>query len=202
MLTPVAKPAVTEVPIAEPMASRWSPRAFDPGRAVEPPKLRALLEAARWAPSSSNEQPWRYLLFDGRDQEARAKAEACLSRGNGWARRAPLLLVACAKSTYTRHGKPNGHASHDLGAASMALVLQATALGLVAHQMGGFDPVAARTHFAVPDDFEIVTMIAIGYPGEIADLPPERRDAETGPRSRKPVAEIAFHDHWPSGTPS
>jgi nitroreductase len=197
MLTPVAKPAVAEVPIAEPMASRWSPRAFDPSRTVEPEKLLALFEAARWAPSSSNEQPWRYMVFDGRNRDARERAESCLAGGNSWAKRAPLLLIACAKRTYTRNGKLNGHAAYDLGAATMALVLQATALGLVAHQMGGFDPEAARTHFAVPDDFSVLTMIAIGYPGEVDLLPPDRRDAELGPRSRKPVAEFVFGDRWP-----
>jgi nitroreductase len=197
MRTQIAKPAATEVPIAEPLASRWSPRAFDPDHPVEPEKVTALFEAARWAPSSSNEQPWRYLVFDGRDAEARRMAEDCLTPGNAWAKRAAILLIGCTKRTYTRNGKPNRHATHDLGAASMSLVLQATSMGLIAHQMGGFDPAAARGAFAIPDDFDVMTMIAVGYPGDVDLLPPERRASETGPRSRKPAANFAFRDRWP-----
>lgn len=199
MLTPVAKPARTDAPIEDLIAARWSPRAFDSTREVEPEKLSSLFEAARWAPSSSNEQPWRYLVFDGSDADARQRAEECLSRGNAWAKNAPVLLIGAARTTFTRHGKPNRHAAHDLGAASMALVLQATALGLIAHQMGGFDPAVARGHFAVPEEFDLLTMIAVGYPGDVDELPAERRAAETGSRSRKPEKEFVFVGGWPTG---
>jgi len=198
MLTPVAKPAPTDAPIEALLAARWSPRAFDPGRRVEPEKLARLFEAARWAPSCFNEQPWRYLIFDGSDPDARRNAEACLTDGNAWAKRASVLLVGVARETFSHNGKPNRHAIHDLGAASMALVLQATALGLVAHQMGGFNPAMARSFFGIPEGFEPMTMIAVGYPGEQEELSPDRLKSETGPRSRKPQRAFVFHGHWPA----
>jgi nitroreductase len=196
MLTPLFKSAATDAPIEELIAGRWSPRAFDANRRVEPEKLSSLFEAARWAPSCFNEQPWRYLVFDGSNPDARQKAEDCLVDGNAWAKQAPVLLIGVVRGTFTHNDKPNRHAAHDLGAASLALALQAAALGLVVHQMGGFKPDAARSYFSIPEGFEPLTMIAVGYPGDVDLLAPNQKAGETGPRSRKPQREFVFFASW------
>jgi len=197
MRTPVHKPAPTDHPIVELVADRWSPRAIDAQRPVEKEKLARLFEAARWAPSCFNEQPWRYLVLDGSDPEARRKAEDCLAEGNAWAKQAPVLLIGVAREAFTHNGKPNRHAAHDLGAASLAVALQASALGLVAHQMGGFDPARARSSCAIPEGYEPFTMIAIGYPGDVENLPAAAQKSETGPRSRRPQRDFVFFGRWP-----
>jgi nitroreductase len=190
------KPAQTSQPIHDLIARRWSSRAFDPARPVAREALLSLLEAARWAPSSRNEQPWRFLVFDGSDPDALDQARSCLTEGNSWARRAPLLLLSVAKNTYTRDGSPNRYSQHDQGLASENLVLQAVALGLSAHQMGGFDSQRARDLFGIPDGFTPTAMIAISYPGDVEDLPPHLQEREQSPRSRKPLGEIAFSARW------
>jgi len=190
------KPAITEHPIHELLARRWSPRAVDPSRPVPREALLSLLEAARWAPSCFNGQPWRYLVFDGADAAALERARDCLRPGNAWARRAPLLLLSVARDNWERDDKPNRHSQHDVGLASENLVLQAVALGLVAHQMAGFDSAKAKESFGIPEGFTPMAMIAIGYAGSIEDLPEEVREREVAPRSRKPLTEIAFAGRW------
>ena len=190
------KPASSIVPIHPLLARRWSPRAVDPNRRVEPEKLQALLEAARWAPSCFNEQPWRYLLFDGRDPAALEAARTCLSEGNAWARKAPVLLLSVAKEHFTHNDKPNRHGQHDVGLASENLVLQATELGLVTHQMAVFDAARARELFRIPEGFTPMAMIVLGYPGKLEDLPAALQEREKAPRSRKPATEWAFAGKW------
>ena len=159
----------------------------------------SILEAGRWAPSSSNEQPWRYLVFDRSDPEALVKAHDCLSSGNAWAKAAPVLMLSVAKLTYTRNGKPNRHAGHDTGAASISMALQATALGLWLHQMGGYDPEKARANFGIPDDFDPMAMIALGYMLPETEIPPEILLRDQAPRVRNPVAAMAFRGQWGAG---
>lgn len=190
------KPATTDFPLEPVIARRWSPRAYEPDRPVADTDLRTCLEAARWAPSCFNEQPWRFLVFDHRDPEAQAKAHDCLSEGNAWAKRAPVLILSVAKLTFTHNGKPNRHAAYDVGAATVSLALQATALGMFAHQMAGFDSAKARAAFAIPDDYEPMAMMALGYSGKVEALPERQRASELAPRSRRPMAEIAFHGRW------
>jgi nitroreductase len=190
------KRASPDVPVDDLIARRWSPRAFDPDRPVEPAHLHALLEAARWAPSCFNEQPWRFLVFDGSDAAALERARGCLVEGNSWARRAPVLLLSVACEAFTRNGKPNRHAQHDVGLAAENLVLQAAALGLGAHQMAGFDADRARAEFAIPEGFTPMAMIALGHPGAIDDLPEPLRQRERARRERRPLAEIAFAGAW------
>ena len=125
--------------IHELLARRWSPRAFDPERPVSKLAIRTLLEAARVAPSCFNEQPWRFLVFDGDDTEALEQARSCLSAGNAWARRAPVLILSVAAERWSRDGSPNRWAEHDVGLASENLALQATSLGFAVHLMAGFD---------------------------------------------------------------
>lgn len=190
------KPAQTLQPVHEIIARRWSPRAIDPDRGVSRETLIALLEAARWAPSSFNEQPWRYLVFDGSDPDALEKARACLRPGNAWARNAPVLLLSVAKDNWDRNNQPNRHAQHDTGLASENLALQAVAMGLVTHQMAGFDAARAREAFGIPDGFTPMAMIAVGYPGSVEELPPDLQEREKAPRIRKPLGEIAFYGRW------
>jgi nitroreductase len=182
--------------IHELLARRWSPRAFDPKRRVSSLALRTLLEAARVAPSCFNEQPWRFLVFDGEDTEALEQARGCLSSGNAWARRAPVLILSVAAERWSRDGSPNRWAQHDVGLASENLALQATSLGFGVHFMAGFDEKKARELFRVPEGFTPMAMIAVGYPGNPDELPPKLRDRERAPRQRKPIEEIAFIGRW------
>lgn len=190
------KIAPVETPIHPLLARRWSARAIDPGRPVEPEKIRAVLEAARWAPSCFNEQPWRYLVFDDRNPEALEQARSCLAEGNAWARNAPVLMLSVASESFAHNGKPNRHGQHDVGLASENLVLQATELGLVTHQMAGFDANKARELFAIPQGFTPMAMIALGHPGRIEDLPEQLQEREKAPRTRRPLTESAFAGTW------
>lgn len=196
------KPALTDVPIHELMAKRWSPRAFDPARPVPRELLRILLEAARWAPSCNGDEPWRYLVWDrARDPEGFARAFECLSENNRkWVKNVPLLMLSCAGSIFQHNGKANRWGQHDTGMASLSLALQAVALGLVVHQMGGFDAERARAEFAIPPEYTPMAMIAVGYqaaPDTIED--PEVRKKELAPRARRPLAERFFEGGWGRG---
>ena len=190
------KPAPTTTPIHALLARRWSPRAVDPDRPVRPETLQVLLEASRWAPSCFNEQPWRYLVFDGRNPSALDAARSCLVDGNAWAKKSPVLLLSVARESFTHNGKPNRHAQHDVGLASENLVLQATELGLMTHQMAGFDAARARELFNIPEGFTPMAMIVVGYPGKVEDLPEPLQEREKAPRTRKPAAEWAFAGKW------
>jgi nitroreductase len=188
------KLASTDFPVHPLIQRRWSPRAFA-DRPVEPEKLLSLLEAARWAPSSGNGQPWRFLL-GVRGTQAHTALVEVLKEGNAsWAAQAPVLMLAVAKMT-TSSGHPNAHAFYDVGLAVMNLTLQATALDLYVHQMGGFYPERARQRFAIPEDFEPVTAIAIGYLGDPEMLDEKNRERERNPRSRRPLSEFVFEGRW------
>lgn len=192
------KPAPADYTLDNEIARRWSPRIFEEGRAIERDKVMTLLEAARWAPSCFNEQPWRYLVFDGTDPEAMERARACLVEGNAWALKAPVLMISVARDNFTYNEEPNRTAQHDVGLASENLVLEAVELGLVAHQMAGFNVARARSEFNIPEDFTILAMIALGYPyrGSLDDLDEKTRAKELAARSRKHVGEIAFAGDW------
>jgi len=175
---------------------RRSSRSMDPERPVDAAWVRRLLEAARWAPSSGNGQPWRYIVFDQRVPEALERARACLSPGNqAWARQAPTLILAVAKQTRD-DGATNTKAEHDLGLANMCLLLQAVALGLHCRPMGGFDAQAARLAFHIPAGHAPLVMIAVGHPGDVSVLPPDLIEKERGPRRRKPLDDLAFLGEW------
>jgi nitroreductase len=179
---------------------RWSPRAFD-DRSIELEKLRSLFEAARWAPSSNNEQPWRFLVATKENTTEYDRLFGCLVEGNQkWAYRAPALLLSVAKLQF-EDDSPNRHALHDTGMAVENLVLQATALGLVAHQMAGFRIDQARTDCKIPAGYEPVAMIAIGYPGDPAQLSDRLRAREVHPRVRKPLTEFVYSATWSQPSP-
>jgi nitroreductase len=197
----VVKQAATDAPIHELLKQRWSPRAFDE-RAVEPEKLRTLLEAARWSASGGNMQPWAFIVAR-RTAEAAAFARMvdCLTEGNvPWAAQAPVLGITVA-SLYRRPDVLNRHAFHDVGLATQNLATQATAFGLYLHLMGGFSPDKARTAFAIPEDYEAVTMFALGYLGDPSQLPERHQESERSPRTRRPLNEFVFSDRWGVSAP-
>jgi nitroreductase len=190
------KPAPTDYPIEDVLRRRWSPRAFS-DQAVEPEKLLSLFEAARWAPSSFNEQPWSFIVTMKNEPEEYARLLNCLAEKNQqWARLAPVLAVSVAKLNFDRTGKPNRHAFHDVGLSMGNMLVQATALGLFVHQMAGFSPEKVRETFGVPEGFEPVAAITIGYAGEVHVLPEQFRAQELGPRNRKPVSGFVFQKDW------
>ncbi len=189
------KRASTSVPIHDLIAERWSPRVFD-SRSVESEKLASLFEAARWAPSCFNEQPWVYLAATREDAEGFEKLASCLMDGNAWAREAPVLILSVAQTKFARNGKDNRHAQHDVGLATQNLGLQAEALGLVLHQMAGFDAAKASEVLGIPDDCEPMAMIALGYPGDASGLDDEFVARESAPRERKPLGSVVFGAGW------
>ena len=192
------KPAPVDYPINDLMRRRWSPRAFEEGRAVEREKLLTLLEAARWSPSCFNDQPRYFLVFDGSDPEALEKARACLASGNDWATKAPVLILSVARESFEKTGKPNRWGQHDTGLATQSLLLEAVDQGLAAHAMGGYDEVRARSEFGIPEGYASIAMIAIGYPynGKLEELDEKLRARELAPRERKPIGDIAFAGVW------
>jgi nitroreductase len=190
------KPADTQHPIHDLIKRRWSPRAFS-DQQIEAEKLHMLLEAARWAPSSNNEQPWRFIVANKDHETEWNRLLACLVEGNRkWAYRAPVLILSVASLNFQDDSTPNRHALHDTGMAVENLVLQATALGLATHQMAGFDVEKARADLKIPSGYEPVAMIAVGYPGDLAFLPDRLRERELQPRSRQPISEWTFSGQW------
>lgn len=171
---------------------RWSARAFA-DRDVSREDLKRVFEAARWAPSSNNEQPWRFVVGTRGTETHRKLHEVLMGFNQSWAGKAPVLILGVAQSTFSRNDMPNLYAVYDLGAASAYLVLQAAALGLTTHQMAGFDRDKARTLLGIPEGFEFGAVIALGYQDHPETLGNEeliRR--ETTPRERKPFHEFVY----------
>jgi nitroreductase len=197
----MVKLAQTDFPIHELLRDRWSPRAFA-DRPIEPEKLGSLLEAARWAPSSFNDQPWAFLVAVRENAEEFARMLSVLLAGNAvWARKASALILSAARVNFEHNGRANRHAFHDVGLATANLLTQATALGLVGHAMAGFDVQMARELFAIPEGWEPVAAMALGYPGEAESLPERLREREFAPRSRKPLEEFVFTGRWGQSLP-
>ena len=194
-------PAATDHPVHDLIAARWSPYAFA-DRPVAKPDLLSLFEAARWAPSSYNEQPWSYIVATKEDAEEFARLLSCLVEGNQvWAKAAPVLALGCTSLSFARNGQPNAAAQHDLGLASENLVLEATARGLTVHQMIGILPDRARELYQVPEGVRPLTGIAIGYPGDPATLPEPLRSRDTARRPRKPLSAFVFGGRWGTTSP-
>lgn len=186
----IIKEAQTRHPVHPLLRRRWSARAFAPQPIAEQ-TLMTLLEAASWAPSSMNEQPWAYL-FAHKGEAAFDLMAECLLPGNRWAKNAPLMLLSLARKTFSTNGKPNRHALHDVGAANAQLLLQAADMDIYGHQMGGFDMDKTLRTFHIPDDLEPVCFIALGYLDDPDTLEEPFRSRELTPRSRKPVEDFAF----------
>ena len=195
------KLADTTYPIEPLLRQRWSPRAFAE-RPVEPAKLLRLWEAARWAASCANQQPWYFLVATKEDAVEYARLLSCLRETNQqWAAHAPVLMVSVAKLAFDMNGQPNRYAFHDVGLAVANLIVQATALGLYVHQMAGFYPDKVRELYGVPDDFEPVAGIVLGYSGDPATLPEELYQREVAPRVRKPLEAFIFQGAWGQTSP-
>jgi nitroreductase len=185
-----------EYPVHPLLRERRSPRAFS-ARVVEPETLGSLLEAARWAPSCSNEQPWSFIVVVKQDKSDFERLLNCLIEFNAqWAQYAPVLILSIARMTFQSNGKPNRHAFHDVGQAIANLTVEATASGLVVHQMAGFDVEKARHEFSIPADHEPVAVVAVGYPGSPESLPDKLRQKELAPRQRKPLADFVYEHGW------
>jgi nitroreductase len=195
------KQASADYPIQELLAKRWSPYAFQ-DRPVPEDDLRSLFEAARWAASSFNEQPWTYIVATKEDPEQFQQVLSCLVEFNQiWAKAAPVLALGIASLTSARDGQVNRAAVHDLGLAAGNLLVEATARGLVVHQMLGLFPDKARQVFDIPEGFEAWTAIAIGYRGDPMSLPDALRERERRPRQRKPLSQFVFSGKWGSPSP-
>ena len=192
------KRAETDHEIHTLLAERWSPVAYDP-RPIPDELLGSLLEAARWAPSCFNDQPWFFVVARRQETEEFERMLECLVEGNReWARNASVLMITAVRTTFQRNRKPNRFAAHDLGLAVGGLLVQATEMGLVVHQMGGFDPAKAREIYGIPEDIEPMTAVAIGYRDDPSILSRDLRTREMQPRQRKPLSSFVFSGDWDS----
>ncbi len=192
------KPAITQVPINETIANRWSGRAYDTSLQVSHVQIIALLEAARWAPSCFGDQPWRFIVWHkSADPQSLQKAFDCLAPSNQvWVKDAPALMLVCADTLFNHNQQPNRWAQYDTGAAAENICLQAASMGLMAHQMGGFNADNARNAFAIPAQFTPMAMLSVGYAADLANLEGEVLARETAARSRRPLNELFFADSW------
>lgn len=189
-------PAPVHHPIHEMIQHRWSPRAFS-SQTVPPDVMRSLFEAARWAASSSNEQPWAFLVTTADDKENHEKMVSTLVEFNQtWAKHAPVLGIAVSEMAFAKTGKPNRNAFYDTGAAVANLSAEATSRGLFVHQMAGFDPHKAIELFEIPSGWEPIAAFTIGYPGDSDSLPEKLRERELAPRERKPLDSFVMGAQW------
>jgi len=186
----------TQASVPELLERRFSPYAFS-SRPVEPEKLRKLFEAARSAPSSYNEQPWRFVVARREDSEGFGRLlDTLVDKNRQWARNAPLLVLSVAKTDFTHSGQPNRHAWYDVGQAAAYLTLQATELGLYVHQMAGFDPAKARQLLNIPEGYDPAAMMAVGYPGDLESPADALRQLDRTRRPRKPLDTLFFEGTW------
>jgi nitroreductase len=200
-LSMLNKTAITDSPIHELIRMRWSPRAFA-ATPVTPEVLRSLFEAARWAPSSNNEQPWSYIVAIQDDKVNFDKIAGVLGESNAvWAANAPMLAIAVARLTFAKNNAPNRSAQYDVGGATALLSLEATSRGLFVHQMAGFDREKAREVFGIPAEYEALAVLAIGYPGDPASLSEKLQARELAPRTRKPLSEFLMTGSWGHAAP-
>jgi nitroreductase len=194
------KPAPTEQPVHPLIRERWSPYWFD-GRALDESDLRAILEAARWAPSAYNEQPWSFIVAKRDDATEHERMVSCLVEGNRtWAREAPVLILGLTRRRFRRTEEANATCEHDLGLAAATLSLEATARGIFVHQMSGIEPERIREAYAIPDDVTPLTALALGYCAAPSAVPERYRDRQHRARERDPLASFVFGARW--GRPS
>ncbi len=194
------KVAETAYPIHNLFKHRWSPRAFS-DRRVEPATLRSLLEAARWAASCANEQPWNFIVATQDEPQEFERVLNCLVEGNiGWAKNAPVLMISVARLNFEKSGGVNRTAYYDVGQAVAQMALEAVAEGLEIHQMAGIHVDKAREVYGIPPGWDPVTGIAVGYVGDPDMLPEKRRESEVSPSKRKASRSFVFEGRW--GEPS
>lgn len=190
-MSKLEKPAVTARPVHELIAKRWSPRSFAE-KPVSKDDLVAVFEAARWAASSNNGQPWRFIVACKGEPHYAAALAGFNARNQRWAKTAPVLIFGCARKTFEANGNPNAHSWYDLGSSLAQLTAQAQALGLVVHQAAGIERDGLRKSFNVPDDVDIVVGVALGYQGDPDALPEELPGREREPRVRKALGDVVF----------
>ncbi|MDQ6975484.1 MAG: nitroreductase family protein [Mariprofundaceae bacterium] len=182
------------------LANRWSPRAFAANRAVERERLLSCLEAARWAPSCFGDEPWHFIVADRFSDDELSNWKNLLNcldtKNREWAQHAPILIMACASQRFRQNDNPNRWAEYDTGQAMLSLCVQAISLGLVTHQIGGFDVEMARGHWGIPKDVQPMTITALGYLGDDAVLNEGLRTLENEPRKRRPMASLIFSQRW------
>ena len=196
-----SKAAASLPTVHELIRNRWSPRAFSE-KPVSTEDLATILDAGRWAASSYNEQPWRFIVAPKQDHAAFEKLLGLLVPFNqAWAKSAAVLMLVVAKKTFSHNNTPNGYGVHDAGAALATMALQATALGLHIHGMAGFDHDRARTELSIPDDFAVAAFSALGYLGSPDQLPDGAKQQELATRTRKPLSELAFTTTWATPLP-
>jgi len=176
------------------IANRKSVRAFLP-KPVEPEKVRAMLESARWAPSCGNSQPWRYILVD-KEAPSRPALEEALSKGNSWAKAAPLLVVVAGRAEDDCLSNEVKYVYYDCGMSVMQFVLEAEHQGLRCHQMAGWDGEKVKTALSIPSDHQPIVLFAVGYEGKLEDLEAGLQEKERRPRTRKELSETAFQGAW------
>ena len=179
--------------MVEHILHRWSPRSYA-DRDVPIEDLKRGFEAARWAASSFNEQPWRFVVGRRGDATYKKIFDTLVQFNQDWTKSAPVLILSVARKHFVHNGQINRHSWHDTGAAMANFVLQSTALGLHAHSMAGFDHQKAKAAFHIPDDFETVAVTAVGYLGDPESLPEEMRKSEVAPRQRKDLKEFVFSE--------
>jgi nitroreductase len=190
-----AQNMAVEHPVLDVIRRRWSPAIFSP-QTVELEKLLSILEAARWAPSSFNAQPWSFLVARKEQPEEFARMLSCLVPGNvAWAQHVAVLIISVAKLQFEHNGSPNRHALHDTGIATGFLMLQAASEGIMAHGMAGFDPAKARELYAIPESHEAVAALGLGYPGDEQGAPEELRKRNAR-KARRPLEQFVFARRW------
>jgi nitroreductase len=190
------KKAVTDYPILPILAERWSPYGFE-DRPVSETDLCSLFEAARWAASSYNEQPWNYLVATRENSAEFGRLLSCLVEANqAWAKKAPVLVLGIVSLRFARNDQDNRAAVHDLGLAAGNLLAEATTRGLSVHHMIGILPEKARELYQIPELFEAWTAMAIGYKADPTKLPDALRERDMALRQRKPLSKFVFTDRW------
>jgi nitroreductase len=195
------KSALTDHPIHELLAERWSPYAFQ-DRPVSETDLCSLFEAARWAASSYNEQPWSYIVATKENPDQFQQLLSCLVEANqSWAKDSPVLALGIVSHKFTRNQEDNRAATHDLGLATSNLVVEATAREICVHQMIGILPDKARELFEIPEGYEAWTAMAIGYQGDPMTLPDALKERDLMPRQRKPLDQFVFSEKWGNTSP-
>ena len=194
----MSKHTPTDHDILDAISQRWSPRAFS-DKAISDADLNKLFEAARWAPSGFNLQPWRFIVCKQGTPAFDKLISVLMEMNQTWAKTAPVVVLAASQTTLVAEGKPtrpNGYAKYDLGQAVANLVTQATSMDIYVHQMAGFSKDKADELFAIPENFNAVVTFAMGYMGEVDSLPEALAEREALPRERKPLSEIMFDGEW------
>jgi len=195
------KPAAVQYPVHDLVKHRWSPRAFA-DRDVDPAVLRTLFEAARWAASSYNGQPWSFIIATRKETEAFHRILSCFVEFNiGWAKHAPVIGISVAKLNFDHDGSPNRHAYHDVGQAMANLAIEAVSNGLQVHQMAGILVDKARETLSIPAGYDPVAGFALGYAGDPQKLPDQLREREVAPSQRKPADSFVFDGSWGRKSP-